>query len=207
MSRISKKNDVFYHAFEEMGHALPEVAAQFKDIIERWPDSEADVTIMSAWERRCDEICAGVIIELNRSFITPFDREDINQIIRTMDEVVDQMEECAVRFSSYKVHAMVPEAAQMAELLFEACHALDVLMQHLSQFKKDPVVMQQILTVSKLEDKGDTVHRNGIAAVFEHPADPIHTLKWKSLLDTMEAALDTCKLVANQVQSVVMKNA
>lgn len=207
MSRVSKKNDIFYQHFAEFGEALPQAAQCFLDIVTGWPETSGKIAEMSMWERRCDEICASVIVELNKSFITPFDREDINHLIRTMDEIVDQMEDCAVRFDTYNVGSMVDEAAQMAQLILESCEAINIIMQHLPNFKKDPQVMQQVMKVASLEDKGDNVHRMGLSNIFDGPQNPIHTIKWKSLLDTMEKALDCCKLVSNEVQSVVMKNA
>lgn len=207
MSRVSHRNDVFFQSIIAMGEALPQAAQQFLEIIEGWPATKELVPKMSEWERHCDGITAHVIVELNKSFITPFDREDINHLIRSLDEVVDLMEDCAVRFDAYKVCTMIPEASLMAQLILEACQALHVLTEHLPQFKKDPMVMQQVMQVSQLEDKGDVVHRNAISSIFDKPDDPIHTIKWKSLIDSMEATLDTCKLVGNVVQSVVMKNA
>ena len=82
-----------------------------------------------------------------------------------------------------------------------------ILFEHLHDFKKGPLVREQAKKVGMIEDQGDIIYRNALGRIFNEPDDPIHVLKWKSLLDPMERTLDYCKVVTNTVLAVIMKNA
>jgi predicted phosphate transport protein (TIGR00153 family) len=144
---------------------------------------------------------------LESSFITPFDREDINMLVRELDHIADGMDNAAARFELYDIDDMRPEAIQMSNLTLRACEELKDLFDHFENFKKDPVVREKMHTVGTIEDEGDAVSRQGLANIFREQTDAIEVLKWKSLIDTMESTVDSCKGVANVVRSVLMKNA
>ena len=153
------------------------------------------------------QIVGHVLRELNASAATPFDREDVEKLIRNLDQIVDYLEGTAARFGLYNVNVMLDEAPAMAELVLEAIKELDTLFEHFPQFRKDPEVMACCSRIIEIEDAGDVIHRNAVARIFAEHGDPIHIIKWNDLLQGMEDALDSCKDVANIVYGVVMKNA
>ena len=141
------------------------------------------------------------------SFITPFDREDINELVHAMDEVPDLMEDVSARFLLFRVTEMRPEAKEVAAITVQATNKLQELFEHLPQYRNDQTVLDCIVEIKRLEDEGDVSYRQGLARLFEPGADPIETQKWKALLDGMEGVLDAVCEVANVVQGVLMKNA
>ena len=208
MSRVSKKEDMFYGLLKEFSTKIVEVADTYKLLVTTWPEKNDElVKKLNAAEEECDGLAGNFFDELNTSFITPFDREDLTNLMSYMDETVDEIESVSFRYGLYDVEEMIPEAAEMATLTCGACHALDVLFDHFHDFKKDPVIMEQVKIVYDYERTGDDVYRDGLARLFRENTDGVFVLKWKSLLDKMEEALDQTKNVCKVVQGVVMKNA
>ena len=207
MSRVSKKEDVFYQAFKDYTKVATAAGEEFLGIVSGWPDTRMRIPRMKELENEGDQIVGSVLRELNVSFITPFDREDVESLIRNLDQIVDYLEAAAARFGLYDVNVMLEEAPAMAGLILDAIRQLDELFEHFPQFRKDKTVMECCSRIIELEDAGDVVHRNAVARIFAEHGDPIHILKWNDLLQEMEDALDSCKDVANIVYGVVMKNA
>ena len=207
MSRVSRIENQFYDKFKELAHEVAACAEVFNDITHNWPSSKGRIPEVKDYEVRCDAITRETLTLLENSFITPFDREDINLLVRELDHIADGMDNAAARFDLYDIDGMRPEAVQMADLTLRACRELEELFDHFENFKKDPVVREKMHTVGTIEDEGDTVSRQGLANIFHEHNDAVEVLKWKSLLDTMEATVDKCKGVANVVRSVLMKNA
>ena len=207
MSRVRHIENQFYDKFVELASEVAASAEVYADITHNWPTSKGRIPEVKDYEIRCDAIMRETLTLLENSFITPFDREDINTLVRELDHIADGMDNAAARFDLYDISDMRPEAVKMADLTLQAAQELKVLFEHFENFKKDPVVREKMHTVGVIEDEGDTVSRNGLASIFREQNDAVEVLKWKSLLDTMEQTVDSCKAVANVVRSVLMKNA
>ncbi len=207
MSRVSRIEDQFYGKFIELAVEVAACAEVFDDIAHNYPAHKNLIPEVKEYEVKCDAIMRETLNLLENSFITPFDREDINLLVRELDHIADGMDNAAARFDLYDIDAMRPEAVQMADLILQASNELKELFDHFANFKKDPVVREKMHTVGTIEDEGDTVSRQGLANIFRENVDAVEVLKWKSLLDTMEQTVDSCKGVANVVRSVLMKNA
>ena len=207
MSRVRHIENQFYDKFIELAHEVASCSEVFNGIVHNWPDSKERITEVKDYEVKCDAIMRETLTLLENSFITPFDREDINLLVRELDHIADGMDNVAARFDLYDIDAMRPEAIQMAELVQRACQELSTLFEHFENFKKDPVVREKMHSVGAIEDEGDTVSRQALANIFRERNDAIEVLKWKSLIDTLENTVDSCKAVANVIRSVLMKNA
>ncbi len=177
------------------------------EVTKGWPETRDRIPEVAALEIRCDASENAILDELNTSFITPFDREDLDVLAREMGEIGDFAEGTSARYGIFDVHNMLPEAARMTELVVDAVSEMVVLFEHMPNFKKDPQVRESAKRIGALEDEADVVYRNALGRIFNAPDNPIHVLKWKSLLDPMERTLDTCKRVSNTVLAVIMKNA
>lgn len=207
MSRVRHIENQFFDKFIELAHEVASSAGVFYAIASDYPAQKFRIAEVKDYEIKCDAITRETLTLLENSFITPFDREDINHLVRELDHIADGMDNAAARFELYDIDAMRPEAIRMAELILRASRELEELFQHFENFKKDPVVREKMHTVGAIEDEGDTVSRQGLANIFREYSDAVEVLKWKSLLDTMENTVDSCKGVANVVRSVLMKNA
>ena len=207
MSRVRHIENQFYDKFIELAHEVASCAVVFRDITHSWPEMKNRIPEVKDYEVKCDAIMRETLTLLENSFITPFDREDINLLVRELDHIADGMDNVTARFDLYDIDAMRSEAVQMADLTLQASKELEELFEHFENFKKDPIVREKMHTVGTIEDEGDAVSRHGLANIFHEHNDAVDVIKWKSLIDTMEVTVDSCKAVANVVRSVLMKNA
>ncbi|MDD5799693.1 MAG: DUF47 family protein [Coriobacteriales bacterium] len=208
MSRVSKKEDMFYRMLSEQSQKLVEASDVYVDIIQNYPDSAGSIPQMKRIETEADTLVHDILVKLYESFITPFDREDIYNLTQHMDDVVDNEEHIVRRLSLYHVKNMAPEATELAVLTQQATQELKVLFDHLPYFKKDSAVMEQVQKVHTIEDRGDDVYHDAIGRLYdEKDATPTHLLKWNTLFNRMEDTLDACKAVSSIVSNVVLKNA
>ena len=207
MSRVSRKEDQFYTMLKELANGVHDACEPFSKLVSGWPESTGLIPKIDEYEAICDGHVSSILDELNTSFITPFDREDLSALALGLDDIVDGMEDIAIRYELYDVGNMIPEADEMNQLIVQAVSEIRDMMERLPEFKKDPAIRTHLKMVTELEDAGDIVYRNAMARVFAEHGDPIHVLKWKSLLDNTENTLNACKDVANIVQGIIMKNA
>lgn len=207
MSRVSRREDLFYEMFRDFGRKIATIGETYYRLVSDWDHNRHLVSEMATAESDCDRMAGSIYDELNRSFITPFDREDVGALTNFLDEIVDGMESVSLRFQLFDVDEMIPEALKMAEITRQATAEVADLMDYLPQFHHDPRVMEQVNKIRNCENDADVVYHNGLASLFKEGADPIFVMKWKSLLDKMEDTVDQCKNVCKVVQGVVMKNA
>lgn len=207
MSRVKRKEDVFYRLFREYAEKIVTASELYMRIFREYPTSKALISGMKDYENICDEQAKKIFIELGNSFITPFDREDIGALVKRMDDVVDYMEAAASRLDLFAVERMRPEAVRLAEITLQAVAELHKIMDRMSNFKKDSSVMELALGVDVIEDEGDAVYKTALADLFREDVPTLEIMKWSRVLDRMELALDACEHACDIVQGVVMKNA
>ncbi|MBR3226533.1 MAG: DUF47 family protein [Atopobiaceae bacterium] len=208
MSRVKRREDVFYRLFREYGEKLVTVGEVYKKIFsEDYPSNRLLVRSMKDYENVCDDQAKKIFMELSNSFITPFDREDIGVLTKRMDDVVDYMEAAASRLELFGVEDMRPEAIKLADITVQAIGELAKITDRLSNFKKDKTVMELALGVDAIEDEGDAVYKMALADLFREGVPTLEIMKWSRVLDRMELALNACEHACDIVQGVVMKNA
>ena len=205
--KLKKKEDIFFIKFREYSEKIVEACDVFTDLIHNYENVEEKVARMKEIETECDHYAHDILQELHGSFVTPFDREDIHDITREMDEIVDCMEEASNRFYTFHIDHMRPGAIQMVDKLKEAVDELNVMFDHLSEMAKTSVVIDQVIEVNRLEDEGDEIHREVLYHMFGTEEDPAELMKWYHLYQRIEGSLDACENVANIIQGVVMKYA
>ena len=206
MSRVKRKEDVFFQLFQEFSALTVSTAELFLEIVEDYPNSIDRIPEVKEFETKGDDQVTKIISTLNSSFITPFDREDISALALDMDNIVDGIENVAARFKLYDIDAMRPEAVEMAKLILEATRHLDSALAKFSDFKKDASILKHTKATNDVEDQGDLVYRDALATIFREHGQTVDVIKWKSLMDKVEDTLDACKDVANAIQNVIVKN-
>lgn len=206
MGRKSKEL-AFFELFKELSEKIVGAGAAFYDLICDYEDVEAKVARMKELETECDIQTHKILRELNGSFITPFDREDIYKIAKEMDEIVDCLEEVSNRFVVFGVTAMKSDAIELTKLIIDGIRELDVLFENFHKLKSDKIVIDQVIEVNRIENEGDIVYRQALKTLFREEKDPVELIKWKHLFEQLEASLDACEDVANIVEGVVMKYA
>ena len=204
---VKKKEDVFYALFVDFMDKIIIVGETFLDLVNNYTDVEEKVARLKSLETECDMETHKILKNLHGSFITPFDREDMYEITRDMDEIADILEEIGNRMLLFDVKSMRPEANSLASIMLQTIRELQVVFKHLHEINKNSIVKEQIIEVNRLENEGDLVFRKAMATLFREEKDPIEVIKWKQLYEMLEDGIDSVENVANIIEGVVMKYA
>ena len=154
-----------------------------------------------------DELTHEIVDRLNRTFVTPIEREDILHLAHCLDDVVDCLDGVAERLTLYKVTAVMPLAVQLAHLVVLGSEQLVPLIASLRNMSNTKMINREIQECIALENQADAVFHEALAEIFADPKDPIELIKWKEILALLEDATDRIELVSKVVSSTVMRNA
>jgi predicted phosphate transport protein (TIGR00153 family) len=155
-------------------------------------------------EHQGDEVTHRINRELNSTFITPFDREDIYALASAVDDVIDLAEETADTIILDRIESITPEAQQQGDILLQLGQEL---VQAFDQLESRKDMTEHWVRIHDLENQGDRVTRQAIGALFQNSLDPIHIIKWKDVYSLLEKTIDRTEDVANILESVTIKNA
>jgi hypothetical protein len=143
---------------------------------------------------------------LNRTFITPIDREDIYSLANTLDDIVDMINSMSNRIKLYKLNPNEEYMVQFADTINQSAHALCNAVKHMHDTKRARRVLDHCIEVNRLENLGDQIREKAISRLFESEKDPIMVIKWKEIYEVAEGTLDTCEHVAKVIESILVKN-
>lgn len=166
-------------------------------------DRESIAAVILEHEHVGDKIVHDIVRRLNKSFITPIDREDIYDLVSTVDDILDDIEAAADAMVLYRVGKPTSQARAQAEVLAKATAILRICMDNLAKPKG---LDEHIIAVNSLENEGDRIIRDATAQLFNGEMDPIEVIKWKDIYELLEAAIDECEHVANVIESIVLKH-
>ena len=155
-------------------------------------------------EHKCDFITHEVIQRLHRTFVTPLDREDIHTLARTLDDVMDAIDASAAVVRLYQIDRVRPDARELAHLVALSAGQVVIAMKAL---ERRHGVAEPAVEINRLENEADRAHQNAVRRLFEEEQNPVTIIKWKEILDFLEAATDRCEDVANVLEGVVVKHA
>ena len=155
-------------------------------------------------EHKCDFLTHEVIQRLNRTFVTPFDREDIHSLARSLDDVMDAIDASAAFVRLYQIKSVRPDARELARIIRQSTEQVLRAMKGLERLRgvSDPAV-----EINRLENEADRTHQRAVRRLFEDQSDPLEIIKWKEILDFLEDATDRCEDVANVIEAVFVKHA
>ena len=154
-------------------------------------------------EHACDELTHTISTKLNKSFITPFDREDIYMMSSALDDIVDLIDDAARAIIDFDVHEIKPHAREFAGVIEKMAEQLREIV---SILRKPKNVTQRLVEIHRLENEGDDIYHAAIRELFHQEHDPLTVLKWKEIYEKLEAAVDRCENVANIIESVIIKH-
>jgi predicted phosphate transport protein (TIGR00153 family) len=154
-------------------------------------------------EHACDELTHNISTRLNKSFITPFDREDIYTMSTALDDIVDLIDEAARTIVMFDVHEITKHARDFADVIVRMAEQLKEIVAMLQKPKN---VTQRLVEIHRLENEGDDIYHAAIAELFHDSHDALTVLKWKEVYEKLEAAIDRCENVANIIESVIIKH-
>jgi predicted phosphate transport protein (TIGR00153 family) len=155
-------------------------------------------------EHKCDFITHEIIQRLHRTFVTPFDREDIHNLARSLDDVMDAIDASATVVRLYSIEHVRPDARELARVIQSSA---DEMVKALKALERRKGVAQAAVEINRLENEADRLHQAAVRRLFEEERDPIEIMKWKEIFDFLEESTDRCEDVANVVEGIVVKHA
>ena len=189
--------------FANVSENLTEGARLLHDMLKNPVDLAPRIARLQEVEHRGDEMTHDIIRLLNKTFITPFDREDIHRLTSSLDDVLDFVNAAAVRMSLYRITAPPPVAADLAAIIVAQAEELS---KGVSLLGTDQKVLDHCTEVNRLENEADRVSRRAIAELFDREKDPIQLIKIKELYEVLETATDKAEDAANVLEAVVLKS-
>jgi len=193
----------FYDLFTRAGQNALEAARLVERRFGEFPQDTVRQAEVKALEHKGDEVTREILELLNTQYITPFDREDIYELAKAIDDVVDYMENASDLLGLYKVESRLDAALDQCKVLVEMAEHLAAALADLKQLRR---VEPQVIEMKRLEDEGDRIVRSAIAALFENSVDPLVVIRWKDILEALEDAIDSCETAADLVGNIVVKN-
>jgi len=194
----------FYELFEEQASVIVSSAGLLERALADVANLPTRRREIKALEHRGDELTHEIVLTLNRTFVTPFDHEDIYSLASGLDDILDYVEEVADTANLYGITTIPEPARELARLLSQAVAHLEGAIGKLESGKG---IDEHSAEVHRLEDVGDSTSRHAIAELFSGQREPLEVIKLKDLYGLLEDALDTCETVANVLEGIATKNA
>ena len=198
------REEAFFELFKKAAHNMIEGSRLLKVMMEDFRSPIEQAQGIKDIEHIGDGLTHDIAFRLNRTFITPIDREDIHDLASALDDILDVTEEIADRFVLFKVTKPTPMAIKLADILYQASVAVGSGVDRLGL--AHPELKGCSMRVVSLENEADRVSRDAISALFEKETDPITVIKWKEIYENFEAGTDRCEDVANILERIAIKH-
>jgi predicted phosphate transport protein (TIGR00153 family) len=206
MKFLLPKAPAFAEHFQEMSLCLTEIAAVFQEFSVEFRDFERYWQKSKEIEHKADEITHQIINLINKSFITPFDREDIYRLIHEYDDIIDLLENTLHNIYLYEVVEKRPFIDDFARLIARASVALIALVKEtFDKQKYTDEIWKLICEIHDLEDEGDVIYHKTLRLLFREEKNPIELIKWKDILVTLERVMDVFQYMSNTIEGIVVK--
>ena len=207
MFAFTPKEDKFYEFFVQTANIAYTEAKLLLDFLNNLENSEENLKKLKEVEHEGDKKQHEILEQLNKTFITPIDREDIYIIAKDMDDIIDYIESTASRFVMFNVNECTEEAISLSKMIVQCCKELIVIMEELKNMKTSKQLSKKIIEVNRIEEDGDVISRKAIGDIFRKDIKVIDVIKWREIYQYLEDTLDACEDLANVIEGVVMKNA
>jgi len=202
--RLTPQRREFFDLLASASTNAVDIARLLLELLDRFPEDGAElVGRIKTLEHRGDDVTREVVGLLNRTFVTPFDRDDIYRLAIALDDICDFVDDAADHLDSYGVQAVPHYALDQADVILRAAVKLDEAVQRLDGFNDSTLQLQEL---QELEDEGDRLVRDGVAELFHSEADPIAVIRWKDIHERLEDAIDACENAADVLEAILVKN-
>ena len=201
------REEKFFDLFQESAQNMVEAARSLKEMIDTWEHVEGRVAEITELEHQGDTITHEIMARLHRTFVTPFDREDIALLAHVLDDVVDFIHAAADAMLLYKVDCPSQRAKELADIIVQATEEVEKVLPQLKKRIVLSSVLKRCVEINRLENLADRVYRSAIAELFADSTDMAHIIKWREIYEHMESATDRCEDVANVLEGVAIKHA
>ena len=201
--RLIPREERFYQDFQALADELKRGAALLEEMLAPDRPSWDKAGEIKEVEHKCDVLTHEIIQRLNRTFVTPLDREDIHELARSLDDVMDAIDASATLIRLYRLETVRYGARELARII-TAC--TDQVRLGLDALEHHKAVITHAVEINRLENEADRTHQEAVVRLFDGEHDPLVVIKWKETFDFLEAATDRCEDVANVLEGVVVKH-
>jgi uncharacterized protein len=201
--RLTPQKREFFDLFNEAALNAREISRLLVELLEGWPGSRDLLLDIRAAEHEGDRLTHQVIDLLNRTFVTPFDRDDIYLLATAIDDVCDHVDEAAGDIAGYGIDRIRPKAKEQAQVILRSAEQLHEAVELLEGFRDSG---SQLRALRELEDEGDRLNREAVSELFSSGEDPISVIRWKDIHEQLEEAVDACENAADVLEAILVKN-
>jgi len=201
--QLIPRDEKFYDLFREQAENIHKAAQLLAALFDDFHDVEKQVSEIKFLEHKGDQITHELMMKLNKTFITPFDREDIHALGSALDDVLDLLDAAASRLAIYKVKKVTPGAQQLSKVI---AHGAEIILKAIAQLNHPQNMLEYCEQLTLLEEEADRIKGECIARLFENSNEPIEVIKWKEIYEVLEASTDKCEDVADVLEAVVLKS-
>ena len=201
------REEKFFDLFEESARNMVKAAQGLKKMVGEWENVEEEVAQITELEHQGDTITHQIMAQLNRTFVTPFDREDIALLAHTLDDVTDFIHAAADAMLIYKVDSPSRRVKELADIIVQAAAEVERAMPQLRHRSELRQILARCVEINRLENMADRAFRAAMAELFNDSTDITHIIKWREIYEHMESATDRCEDVANVLEGVALKHA
>ncbi len=202
--RLIPREEKFFDLFVDDARNMLAAARLLEQFFTNYEERERLANQLRNAEHEGDRISHDIGHRLEKTFVTPFDREEIHALISRLDDIVDLIEEVADTCVLYNIEAPTPAAQKQAQIIVKSCEQLLDAISHLRGFRD---LERYWIEVHRLENEGDRISRSAMAELFKDGGTPLEIIKWKDVYALLEDAVDACEDAANVIERIVVKHA
>jgi predicted phosphate transport protein (TIGR00153 family) len=203
LPRLIPKEEKFFDLLKSSAKNLLNGAELLKDLVYNYTDVEKKVRDIKEVENKGDNIIHEIIEKLNKTFITPIDREDIHILATELDDVLDAIEGISSRLLYFRIKKPTPECIRLVEIVYEAVKQIESAISNLEQFDNLP---RFCIEINRLENEADQISQEMVGQLLDKEPDWRVAIKWKEIYGRLETAADHCENIANAIEAVVVKS-
>ena len=206
LGRLMPREGKFFELFNAHAERIVEGARELASMIGTFSELDAHAQRIDGAERAADKITHETITLLHKTFITPFDREQIHSLITSMDDILDLIQDVAESIALYDLRSVTPEAKQLAEICQLSCDRVKATVALLTNVKSSSAILKLCEEIDRLESDADRVMRSAMSKLFREENDLKQVMKLRVIYDLLESITDRCEDVANIIEGIVLEN-
>ena len=206
LGRLMPREGKFFDLFNAHAERIVEGSRELAAMLGTFTELESHAQRIDGAERAADKITHETIALLHKTFITPFDREQIHQLITTMDDILDLTQDVAESVLLYDLRKITPETKQLADICHMSCERVAAVVGLLNNVKRADAIMRVCEEIDRLESDADRVMRSALSKLFREESDLKQVMKLRVIYDLLESITDRCEDVANVIEGLVLEN-
>jgi predicted phosphate transport protein (TIGR00153 family) len=201
--RLVPQRSEFFELYRKAGANAVAIATALVELLERFPDTSDLSWDIKELEHEGDRLTYDIVDLLNRTFVTPFDRDDMYRLATALDDICDHIDEAAGNILTYGIVEVRPKAKEQGQVVLRAAEKIEEAVGLLEGFKDS---RRQLAALRDLEDEGDRLNREAVSELFHSNGDAISVIRWKDIHEHLEEAVDACENAADVLEAIFVKN-